>query len=51
MQMRPSELKQSVFACRATKMLISDDFGVVYRIIDRVSCVLNCVLNIVTIIS
>jgi hypothetical protein len=31
-----SELKQRVFAHRTTKMLISDDFGVVYRIIDLV---------------
>ena len=31
-----SELKQRVFAYRTTKMLISDDFGVVYRIFDPV---------------
>ena len=29
-----SKLKQIVFAYNTTKMLISDDFGVVYRIID-----------------
>ncbi len=29
-----SELKQTVFAFKTTKMLISDIFGVVYRIID-----------------
>ena len=28
-------MKQTVFAFKATKTLISDDFGVVYRIIDQ----------------
>ena len=36
-----SKLKQRVFAYNTTKMLISDDFGVVYRIIDRLGLPLD----------